>query len=109
MPAKHPKFQRPNLRNKRVKDTWRKPHGIDSKQRQKLRWAGDVPNKGYRGEKVKRDIHPTGKFEIFVRNLKELEAVKAKGVAIRMQGTLSKKSKEIIRKKAEVMGLSVLN
>ena len=76
--VKHPKFVRPNLRKvKRVKDKWRKPHGIDSKQRQKLKWAGAVVNKGYRGSVVSRGLHPLGKAEVLVRNFGELEKNKA--------------------------------
>ena len=110
--VKHPKFVRPNLRKvKRVKDKWRKPHGIDSKQRQKLKWAGAVVNKGYRGSVVSRGLHPLGKAEVLVRNFGELEKNKAEwqNSLLRLQAGLSKKSKELIRKKAASLGIKVLN
>lgn len=110
--VKHPKFKRPNMAiNKRVKDRWRKPHGVDSKQRQKIAWAGATVNKGYRGQTDKRDLHPQGKRELLLRNLGELDKAgnSAKNFVIRLQSTLSKRNKELIRKKAAETGVKVLN
>lgn len=112
MGTKHPTFKRPNFDQRpRVKDNWRKPHGIDSKQRQKIKWAGAVVNKGYRGEAKNRDKHPLGKKELYIRSLSDFEKFKGDmgGFVIRLQGTLSKRSKEIIRKKAVALKLKVLN
>ncbi len=106
---KHPKFQRPNLAvNKRLKRSWRKPHGIDSKQRQKLKWAGAVVKIGYRSPKSQRHLHPQGKPEVLVHNMKELEK-STKDVVVRLAATLSGKTKMLMRKKAETMGLHVVN
>lgn len=105
---KHPKFQRPNLKvDKRLKHSWRKPHGIDSKQRQKLKWAGAVVKVGYRSPRATRDVHPNGLKEVLVQNAKEIDGLK--GVAVRLAGSLSEKSKGAMRKKAVAMGLKVLN
>jgi large subunit ribosomal protein L32e len=112
MAVKHPSFGRPNRSiNARVKDNWRKPHGIDSKQRQKIKWAGAIPNKGYKGEKSKANLHPQGKKEIYIRSLGEFEKYKKDlgNFVIRMQRTLSKRNKEIIRRKAAELKLKVLN
>ncbi|MBU1197496.1 hypothetical protein KJ765_03200 [Candidatus Micrarchaeota archaeon] len=110
---KHPKFQRPNLsgRNikKRVKDSWRKPRGIDSKQRQKLKWAGAVVKIGYRSPRSERGKHPKGLPEVLVHNLKELELVKGNTVVIRLGGALSKRNKIVLRTKAKENKMHVVN
>ncbi len=107
---KHPKFQRPNFNAiKRVKDSWRKPRGIDSKQRQKLKWAGAVARVGYRGEAAKRGFHPRGKPEHFVRSAMDLETKGIENFVIRLSGTLSERSKQALRKKAAERKLHVLN
>ncbi|MEK6954225.1 MAG: eL32 family ribosomal protein [Candidatus Micrarchaeota archaeon] len=110
--VKHPKFQRPNRSiDKRVKDTWRKPRGIDNKQRQKLKWAGAVVNKGYRGDALVRGLHPLGKKEFMIRGLPDFEKNKAvlKNYVIRLSATISKHNKEKIRRKAAEMKFIVLN
>ncbi|MBI5225142.1 50S ribosomal protein L32e [Candidatus Micrarchaeota archaeon] len=112
MGTKHPQFVRPNRSvNRRVKEKWRKPRGIDNKQAGKIKWAGAVVNKGYRGPNSTRDNHPQGKKEFMVMNLNDLRKFEKelKGFVLRLQATLSKKSKEAIRKKAGEMGLKVLN
>ncbi|MFH1257978.1 MAG: eL32 family ribosomal protein, partial [Candidatus Micrarchaeota archaeon] len=103
MATKHPKFVRPNLSTmKRLADTWRHGRGIDSKQARKVKWAGATPNIGYQGAAATRNRHPQGKKEFYVRNIAELEKFKdsLKDFVIRMQSGLSKRSKEMIRKKA---------
>ncbi|MFH1750415.1 MAG: eL32 family ribosomal protein [Candidatus Micrarchaeota archaeon] len=110
--VKHPKFVRPNLSvNKRVKDKWRKPRGIDNKQASKLKWAGAVVNKGYRGPAATRGRHPSGKMELLVRNAGDLgkEKMNLQNFVIRMQAGLSKKSKNHIRKMATDLKLKVIN
>jgi ribosomal protein L32E len=112
MATKHPKFKRPNMAKvKRVKDNWRHPHGIDSKQARKVKWAGATPNIGYQGDASKRNIHPHGKKEFYIRSAGEFEKFKdsLKDFEIRLQLTLSKRNKEIIRKKAAALKIHVLN
>ena len=107
---KHPKFQRPNFNSiKRVKHGWRKPRGIDSKQRQKLKWAGAVVKVGYRSDNAKRFLHPTGKKEFYVGSIKDLQAKGIEKFVLRLSRTLSGRSKAEIRKKAAEMKVHVLN
>jgi len=106
---KHPSFQRPNDGvKKRLKHSWRKPHGIDNKQRQKLKWAGAVVKVGFRSPKSQRHLHPQGMPEALVHNLRELEAA-TKEVVVRLSATLSKRSKAAFRKNAEQRGVKVVN
>ncbi|MFH1199815.1 MAG: eL32 family ribosomal protein [Candidatus Micrarchaeota archaeon] len=105
-----PQFKRPNFGHiKRVKENWRKPRGIDSKQRQKLKWAGAVVKVGYRTAAATRGDHPRGKREFLVQGPKDIETPGLEKFVLRLSATLSKRSKEAIRKKAAEKKLSVLN
>ena len=110
MRVKHPKFVRPNLAQKaRVKNVWRKPRGIDSKQRQKKMWAGAVPNIGYQGPRKTRHVHPSGKLEFYVQSPKDIEGKELMEYALRLQATMSKRTKEAIRRTAKAKNWKVLN
>lgn len=109
MPRKHPKFQRPNqARSSRVKAGWRKPRGIDSKQRMHLAWAGAHPHSGWRSPKEGRGLHPSGAAESLVRNARELEAV-AEGSVVRFAAQLGGRSRVQLRERARARGLRTLN
>ena len=107
--GKHPKFVRSNYKSKvRVGLPWRKPHGIDSKQRVKLNAAGAIPQIGYQGKKSERHKHPRGAFETLVFNEKELRKV-PKGMLVRLGGTVGEKKRKVLRKIAGELKLHVLN
>ena len=108
--GKHPKFQRLNYgHKKRVKAAWRMPHGIDSKQRIKLKWAGALPAIGYRGKKANRDLHPCGLPETIVHNAKEAIALAGKKIVGRIAATVGKKKREEIKKAALEKSVKLLN
>jgi large subunit ribosomal protein L32e len=107
--VKHPSFKRPNSNIlKRVKVGWRKPRGIDSKQKMHLAWAGAHPDVGYRGPKDQRDRHGSGAPVARVCNARELDAV-PKGTLVRLAATLGEKSRKAMREKAAAKGLTVVN
>jgi len=109
MAAKHPKFQRPNRAvSKRVSLSWRKPRGIDSKQRMHLNWAGARPDIGFRSARATRGLHPSGAKEVLVRNAKEFDAA-AQGCVIRFAAKLGGRSRALLRMKAAERGVKVLN
>ncbi|MEM4368553.1 MAG: eL32 family ribosomal protein, partial [Candidatus Anstonellales archaeon] len=77
---KHPIFKQPNFgrtKRKRVKDRWRKPRGIDNAQAKKLKKAGRLPRIGYKNTDVIRNLHPSGRKEVLIENLNQLEQVRA--------------------------------
>jgi len=100
MEKKKPSFTVQNSKKKRVKSRWRKPRGIDSKQRIRKKQCGAVPKVGYKRKKG------TGKKEILVRNMKEL--TEAKGT-IRLAGAIGKRKRELMRIKASELKLRVVN
>jgi len=109
MGRKHPKFQRQNIAvYKRVGLAWRRPRGIDNKQRLKLKSAGALPSVGWRSPKVKRGLHPSGFQEKLVFNEKQLLQLNPRKHAVRVAASVGARKKTEILKKAAELGLKVL-
>ena len=107
---KIPKFRRMNVGTmKRVKANWRKPHGIDSKQRQKLKAYGAYPVIGYRTPRAERGLHPNGLKEALVSNAKQLEALDAKVNCVRFSSTVGKKKRVLLEKLCREKKLKMVN
>ncbi|MBI5226335.1 50S ribosomal protein L32e [Candidatus Micrarchaeota archaeon] len=109
--APHPKtpnFVRANSYKRRVSRTgWRKPRGIDSKQRIMWKSTPNMPKIGYGTAKATRHFHPSGKAEVLVHNEKELAGVK--NAVVRFSGSMGRKKYLVLKKKAHDMKLKVLN
>lgn len=106
---KHPSFVRQNKRfKKRVHGTgWRKPRGIDNKQRIARKGTGALPKVGYGVPRKERHHHPAAGKEVLVQNASDLARVQ--GEAVRFSGTLGRKKYESLKKIAEERKLKVLN
>lgn len=108
-PRNNPKFVRwLSSSVKRVRSPWRKPQGINSKVRAKLKGKLPMPTVGYGAPKKLRYLHPSGAREVMVHNMRELEKVGEKE-AVRIASSVGKKKRNKILKKAEEMKLKVLN
>ena len=108
--AKRATFTRQNLhQKKRLKDTWRRPRGLQSKQRKQFRAKGPLPTPGYGSPIAVRGFHPSGYEEILVNRVEDLEGLDAEAQAIRIGGTVGNKKREAIQNKALEYGLKVLN
>jgi len=107
---KKPKFVRQeSWRYKRIKENWRRPRGIDSKMRLKVKGWPASPNVGYRGPKEARGLHPSAYREVMVFNVDDLSGVDPELEAIRIASCVgSKKRAEIIREARE-RGIHILN
>jgi len=109
----HPTFKRTNVgrpSRKRLEDKWRRPRGIDNKQREKFNKAGFIPRIGYRNEKEIRDLHPSGFMEVLITCERDLENVIDKEcVAVRLASKLGKKKREALVQKVGELGLKLLN
>jgi len=95
--SKKPKFRRQeSWRYKRVSQVWRRPDGVDSKMRRKIKGWPKSAEIGYRGPRKARYLHPSGYEEILVRNVDDLAKVDPKIQAIRIAHTVG------MRKRAEI-------
>lgn len=93
----------------RVKETWRKPKGIDSKMRQRKKGWPKSPSIGYRGPRKVRSLHPSGFKEVLVQNMSDLEGIDPRSQAARIAGAVGKKKRLEIIERADKLGIRVLN
>ena len=108
--AQRGSFKRQGLsRKKKLEDTWRRPRGLQSKQRKGYRAKGAHPQPGYGSPKAVRGMHPSGFEDVLVYNLADLENLNPEIQAIRIASTVGNKKREEIQKKAEELGFRVLN
>ncbi|UCF58463.1 MAG: 50S ribosomal protein L32e [Candidatus Bathyarchaeota archaeon] len=107
---KKPDFRRQeSWRYKRVKESWRRPRGIDSKMRKKVKgWPRSV-EVGYRGPKKTRGLHPSGYAEALVYNVDNVEKVNPETQAIRIAGAVGTRKRVEISARAEERGIHILN
>lgn len=107
---KKPKFRRQeSWRYKRVTEVWRKPDGVDSKMRKKVKgWPRSV-EVGYRGPREARGLHPSGYMEFLVRTADDVEKIDPKTQAIRIAHTVGAKKRVEISARAREKGIYVLN
>jgi large subunit ribosomal protein L32e len=107
---KKPKFRRQETwRYKRVTDSWRKPHGVDSKMRKKVKGWPLSPTTGYCSPKKTRGMHPSGFMESLVYSVEDLNGLDPELQAIRIARTVGGRKRAEIMTLAEEKGLHVLN
>ena len=107
---KKPKFEKQeSWRYKRVKKSWRRPRGIDSRMRQKKKGLPKSVNVGYKGPKETRNLHPLGYREVLVHNLKELGMVNPDEEIVRIGHTVGARKRSQIIDNAETLGITIIN
>ncbi len=108
------KLRKPNFireeswRYKRVDSSWRRPKGIDSRMRLKLKDRPKNVEVGYRSPRAVRGFHPSGFEERIVFTVKDLDEVGADQV-VRIGHTVGSKKRLQIVERAEELGLRILN
>jgi large subunit ribosomal protein L32e len=110
MRRKKPKFVRPeSWRYVRLKESWRRPRGLDHKMR--LRYRGWPPrvSSGYGGPRVTRGLHSSGYREILVYNVGALEGVDPRTQVVRIAHTVGRRKKARILTEARKKNIFVLN
>ncbi len=110
MRRRKPKFVRQeSWKYVRLKENWRKPHGLDNKVRKEFKgWPPKVAA-GYMGPKIVRGLHPSGYEEISVRNVEELKKIDVSTQAARISHTVGKRKRAVILAEARKREITVLN
>jgi len=107
---KKPDFGRQeSWRYKRLKESWRRPRGIDSKMRKKVKGWPRSPGVGYRSPKETRGLHPSGYEEVVVRNVDDVRKVDPKTQAIRIARQVGARKRVEISAMANELKIHVLN
>ncbi|UCC33648.1 MAG: 50S ribosomal protein L32e [Candidatus Bathyarchaeota archaeon] len=108
--SKKPDFRRQeSWRYKRVKESWRRPRGIDSKMRKKVKGWPKSPKVGHRSAKETRGLHPSGYAEVLVRNVDDVRKIDSKTQAIRIAHQVGARKRVEISAIADELEIRVLN
>ena len=108
---KQPAFRRQEwYRYKRLSRTgWRKPKGMDSKQRKNKRWRTPMARIGFGKVADARGLHPSGFSEIMVHRPDDLDQIDPKVEAARIGKRVGNRKRAAIHEKADELGIRVLN
>jgi len=108
--SRKPEFLRQEwFRYKKLGKKWRKPQGLHSKLRRKVKYRPPMVSIGYRSPAQVRGLHSSGFEEIMVYNQDELEGLKPKTQAARVGETEGYRKRIEIEKKAAELGVHILN
>ena len=89
----------------KVKQSWRKPKGIDNRVRRRFKGQYLMPNIGYGTARKSRHVCPDGFKKFLVHNVKELEILlmmNRRFSAEIAHGVSSKKRREIVERAAQL-------
>ncbi|MBI2676107.1 MAG: 50S ribosomal protein L32e [Candidatus Aenigmarchaeota archaeon] len=108
---KIPKFKRQQWYLKKLKGKgWRKPKGIHSKQRHKIKGVrSSMPAIGYRQPKALRHKGKAGMIGVLVHNPEEAGKIDPKNQRAIIASSVGRRKRLEILKKAEEMKLKVAN
>jgi len=105
-----PSFARPeSWRYIRLKESWRRPRGLDHKMRRAIKgWPAEV-GVGYRGPKITRGLHPSGYREVIIHRVEDLTDVDPKTQVARLGHTVGKRKRARIIAEARRKRIVLLN
>ena len=106
-----PSFRRTEwFRYKRLsRSGWRKPHGMDNKQRRNFKYRGSLVRIGHGKVNAASGLHPSGFQEVMVHNTGDLDQIDAETQAARIGATVGGRKRENIHSRADELGIRVLN
>lgn len=108
--GKKPSFNRQcQHKFKKLSKTWRRPRGLQSKQRRGYLGKGAIATVGYGSPALVKGLHPSGYDEILVYNVDDLVLVDPEYEAIRIGGQVGAKKRAAIVAKAKEFNIKVLN
>ena len=112
---KHAKSKKPHFirqdshKKRRLGKKWRRPKGLHSKIRLKLRGRGKRISQGYRSPKKVRYLHKSGLNSSLIKSIRDLESLDAQKNCLVISSSLGDKKKIVVLKKAKELGFSILN
>lgn len=110
MNKKRPEFKRQEwFRYIKLGESWRKPKGKHSKQREHKGYRPPNVESGFRSPRKVRYLHSSGFRDILVYNKESLKNLDPKRDAVRIARTVGMRKKIEIENEANKLGLKVLN
>lgn len=107
---KRPSFRRiESWRYDRVKKSWRRARGIDSKTREKKGGWPISPSIGFRSPKKIRGQTSSGKEEVLIHSVADLSLLDSSHQVGRIGRTIGRRKKEKIIVEAELLNIRILN
>ena len=108
---KQPKFRRLEwYRYYRLARTgWRKPKGMQSKQRLNMKYRTPMVRVGYGKIAAVRGLHPSGFEDVLVNQPSDLDGLDPERQAIRIGASVGNRKRANIHDRADDLGLRVLN
>jgi len=108
--AKKPSFHKQcHHKFKRLTKAWRRPRGLQSKQRAGILGKGAMATVGYGSPVLTKGLHPSGYDEVLVYNVDDLVLVDPEFEAVRIGGQVGGKKRAAIVEKAAEFNIKVLN
>ena len=109
--ASMPKFRRQEwFRYFRLARTgWRKPNGLQSKQRLNMKYRTPMVRIGHRKVASVRGLHPSGFEEVLVKSPSDLDGLNPETQAVRISAAVGNRKRTIIHTRADQLGLRILN
>merc|ERR1711913_58548 len=95
----------------KVKQSWRKPKGIDNRVRRKFKGMYLMPNIGYGSAKATKHMMPSGFRKVLIHNVKELEVLmmQNKKYCAEIAHGVSAKNRKVLVERAAQLAIRVTN
>jgi large subunit ribosomal protein L32e len=88
---------------------WRRPRGLQSKQRRHYGYRPEVVRIGYRAPASVRGLTPAGFLPVIVRNRADLDGVDPRRQAAVIARTIGTRLRLVLEERARQLGIHVLN
>merc|ERR1711890_34764 len=95
----------------KVKQSWRKPKGIDNRVRRKFKGMYLMPNIGYGSAKATKHMMPSGFRKVLIHNVKELEVLmmQNKKYCAEIAHGVSAKNRKVLVERAAQLAIRITN